>query len=302
MSRIRILSLVLIFIVFNLVDAGGTPRSDQETFQGFLPAQRYTVEILNIYPHDPSAFTQGLLIHDGTFYESTGQHGESTLRQVEIETGNIIRSIDVLRPPVDRLKFRLRDYFAEGLELIGDELIQLTWTSGVAFTYDRETFEQTGQFTYGGQGWGICSDGDYLYMSDSTEYISIREIDTFDLIGRMLVTIEGSPVQSNRLNELECVDDIIYANFWQTDFIVQINKFNGNVVGVIDASGLLTQDIIREIPGHFVDQETGEARPPFDADLNGIAYNPITDTFFITGKYWSRMFEVVFIPAPVPDQ
>ncbi len=288
MRRIRFIAMLFILSLFLRVDA-------QSTEPGFSQATQYTVEVINTYFHDPTAFTQGLLLHDGTFYESTGLRGESSLRQVEIETGNVIRRIDVTRSPQELEN--ISNYFAEGLELVNDQLIQLTWTSGVAFIYDRETFEQTGIFEYEGQGWGLCYDERYLYMSDSSQYLAIREADSFDLITRMLVTLNGQPLQANLLNELECVGDYIYANLWQTDFIVQIDKFNGNVVGLIDAAGLLTNEMIMEIPGALQDASTGQASPPNGAVLNGISYNPETDTFYITGKLWSRIFEVRFVPV-----
>lgn len=286
MSRICIIILLIILSLFIQVQA-------QSTDSGYAEVTQYSVEILNTYPHDPTAFTQGLILLDGTFYESTGLRGESTLRQVEIETGNVIRSIDVTRT-TEELE-TASNYFAEGLEWVNGELIQLTWQSGEAFVYDPETFEQTRTIAYEGEGWGLCTDDYYLYMSDSSEYIAIREPDTFQLVARMLVTINGSPLQANLLNELECVGDYIYANLWQTDFIVQIDKYNGNIVGLIDAADLLTDDMIREIPGFA--ENAGEVFPPNGAVLNGISYNPETDTFYITGKLWSRMFEVRFIPV-----
>ncbi|MEO1287167.1 MAG: glutaminyl-peptide cyclotransferase [Chloroflexota bacterium] len=278
------------FVTMIIVLALGITSYTQSSDAGYATATEYTVEIINTYPHDPTAFTQGLLIVDGTFYESTGLRGESTLREVDITTGDVLRSVDVSRSADDPLP----DYFAEGLELINGELIQLTWQANVAFVYDPETFEQVDTYTYDGEGWGLCYDDRYIYMSDSTEYLAIREADTFDLIGRMLVTLQGSPIQARLLNELECVGDYVYANLWQTDFIVQIDKYNGNVVGLIDAAGLLTSDMIREIPG-FIESGDGTVSPPSGGVLNGIAYNPDTDTFFITGKLWSRMFEVRFV-------
>jgi glutaminyl-peptide cyclotransferase len=272
---------------------------------GFVPAERYTVEIINVYPHDVSAFTQGLIWHEGSFYESTGQRGASTLREVHPTTGEVIRSVPVTRPEEQLTGDNaLPDYFAEGLELVGDQLIQLTWTEGEAFVYNRETFERVDTLNYMGEGWGICYDGRYVYMSDATQYLAIREADTLELIGRMLVTFNGQPFAPQLLNELECVGDYIYANLWgaspyaasfPTDYIVQIDKFTGNITQIIDAGNLLTDEMILEIPGATTAAD-GTAQLPGNAVLNGIAYNPETDTFFITGKYWSRVFEVRFVP------
>jgi len=226
-------------------------------------------EVLNEYPHDSAAFTQGLLWFDGVFYESTGLRGQSSLRRVDIETGEPqeVLSID-------------EEYFAEGLEKVGDTLIQLTWQAGEAFVYDFETFELIDTIEYDGEGWGLCYDGRYLFMSDSTSYLSVRDPESFELIFRGAVTIEGQVVPAQLLNELECVGDHIYANAWQTDFIFKIDKFTGDVVALIDASELLTDAQRADLGGSDV--------------LNGIAYNPESQTFFITGKRWSQMFEVVF--------
>jgi glutaminyl-peptide cyclotransferase len=226
-------------------------------------------EVLNIYSHDSEAFTQGLLWFDGVFYESTGIQERSSLRKVEIETGDPLEVV----PVAD-------EFFAEGLEKIDDKLIQLTWQSGVAFVYDFETFEQIDTINYDGEGWGLCYDGRYLFMSDSTSYLSVRDPETFDLIFRGAVTAGGQIVPPQLLNELECVGDHIYANAWNTDYIFKIDKFTGDVVAFIDASSLLTAEEHAELSSNSV--------------LNGIAYNPESETFFITGKFWSQMFEVVF--------
>ncbi|MEL6404344.1 MAG: glutaminyl-peptide cyclotransferase [Chloroflexota bacterium] len=279
--------LIMISVIFGIVQS-------QEITEGFAPLTEYRVEVLNVYPHDPTAFTQGLLIHEDVFYESTGLRGQSTLREVEIETGEVLNSIAVSRTP-EELETQI-DYFAEGLELVDGQLIQLTWQANVAFVYDFDTFEQVDTYEYDGEGWGLCYDERYLYMSDSTQYLAIREPDTFELVGRMLVTVNGNPLQANLLNELECVGDYVYGNLWQRDIIVQIDKYTGNVVGLIDAAGLLTDEMITEIPNYRTNAD-GTLSPPSGGVLNGIAYNSETDTFFITGKLWSRMFEVNFVPV-----
>jgi glutamine cyclotransferase len=227
-------------------------------------------EVISVRPHDPGAYTQGLLFYNGFLYESTGRHGESTLRKVDPATGEVLQSVDV--PP---------DYFAEGLERVDNTLIQLTWQSGIALVYDIETFEKIGEYQYEGEGWGLCGDGRYLYMSDGSPFIILRDRQTFEVFFSGLVSIQGKPVE--RLNELECVGDYIYANIWKTDFIVQIDKKNGVVVGVIDASGLLT------------DEERAQLKEPDQDVLNGIVYLPDSDTFLITGKHWPKMFEVRFV-------
>ena len=230
---------------------------------------RLIPEVINVYPHDADAFTQGLLWHEGFLYESTGLYGESTLRKVDIESGEPAVSL-----AIDEA------YFAEGLERVGDRLIQLTWKAGRAFVYDFDTFDLIDTIEYEGEGWGLCYDGRFLFMSDSSPYLSVRDAETFDLIVRAAVTYQGQIVPPQLLNELECVGEYIYANAWNTDFIFRIDKWTGDVTAVIDASALLT--------------DAEKANLAAGSVLNGIAYNPESDTFFITGKNWHKIFEVVF--------
>lgn len=228
-------------------------------------------QVLNTYPHDSSAFTQGLLWHDGALYESTGLRGRSSLRRVDIETG-----IPEINLPLDDA------YFAEGLERIGDRLIQLTWQSELAFVYDFHSLELIETIEYAGEGWGLCSDGRFLFMSDGSPYLSLRDQDTFELIFRGAVTLDGQLIPPQLLNELECVGEHIYANAWNTDYIFRIDKFTGEINALIDASGLLSEAQRAALAGGSV--------------LNGIAYNPESQTFYITGKNWGVLFEVAFVP------
>lgn len=234
------------------------------------PVQTLTVEVISEREHDPAAWTQGLLLHDGVFYESTGRYGESTVRAVDPATGEVQQQVEVPE-----------EYFGEGLALVDDRLIQLTWKENTALVFDRETFEQVDTFEYEGEGWGLCYDGEWLYMTDGTPFIDLRDPETFEVVFSGAVTLQGQPVPN--LNELECVGEYLYANVWQTDYILQIDKSNGVVVGVIDASSLLTQE---ERAG----MESG-------AVLNGIAYDPESEAFLITGKLWPKMFEVQFVAA-----
>ncbi len=227
---------------------------------------RAVPEVLATYPHDPEAFTQGLLLEDGHFYESTGIYGESSLREVVPETGEVLREVE-LSP----------DLFAEGLTLVADRLIQITWKAGVALVYNADTFEQTDTFSYEGEGWGLCFDGDELVMSDGSATLTRRDPETFAPLGTAEVKLNGEPVAM--LNELECVGDSVYANIWQTDTIVKIVE-DGRVTQEIDASNLLTQS------------ERAQLDP--NAVLNGIAYDPDTETFFLTGKLWPKLFAVRF--------
>ncbi|GAB4509840.1 MAG: hypothetical protein OHK0046_05560 [Anaerolineae bacterium] len=224
-------------------------------------------DIISTRPHDPDSFTQGLLLHEGVFYESAGNYGESDVRRVDPETGEVLAI------------FELPDnFFAEGLALVNNLLYQITWREGTAIVYDLETLQPLGTYQYTGQGWGLCYDGEYLYMTDSTSVISVRDPDTFNVVNQIPVTLRGEPV--NELNELECVGDDIYANVWRTDYIMRIDKATGAVTARIDAAGLLTE----------------EERAQADV-LNGIAYDPENDVFYITGKDWPKLFEVRFVPA-----
>ena len=223
-------------------------------------------EVLATYPHDPGAFTQGLLLEDGRFYESTGLYGESSLREVVPETGEVLREVE-LAP----------ELFAEGLTLVDDRLIQLTWRAGVALVYNADTFEQTDTFSYEGEGWGLCYDGEELVMSDGSATLTRRDPETFALLGTIAVKLNGNPVEM--LNELECVGDSVYANIWQSDTIVKIAD-DGSVVQEIDASSLLTN------------AERAQLDP--NAVLNGIAYDPDTEIFYLTGKLWPELFAVRF--------
>lgn len=225
-------------------------------------------KVLSTRPHDTHSYTEGLVWQDGTLYESAGLYGESNLRQVNPQTGEVLRQA------------KLEDkYFGEGIALVQDRIIQLTWKEGVAFEYDARTFEQLGTFSYEGEGWGMCFDGKQLYMSNGSHTISVRDPQTFAVTGTFDVTLDDQPVE--QLNELECVDDSLYANVWLTNQIVRIDKATGQVTASIDASGLLTP------------QETAAAGS--DGVLNGIAYDPASQTFLITGKHWPWMFQVQFV-------
>jgi glutamine cyclotransferase len=233
--------------------------------------ERLRVQIHSVRPHDPSAFTQGLLIHDGFFYESTGLYGQSTLRKVDMQTGEVLQQLSL---PVE--------FFAEGLALVGERLIQLTWQEQVAFVYDLETFERRETFTYIGEGWGLCYDQetDKLYMSNGSHVLYVRDPETFRVLRQLEIVLDDVPIRN--LNELECVGDSIYANIWFSDQILRIDKQTGRITAIIDASNLLTPEE-REAVGRA-------------GTLNGIAYDPESERFFLTGKLWQWLFEVDFVP------
>jgi glutaminyl-peptide cyclotransferase len=225
-----------------------------------VPTFGYT--IVHTYPHDRDAFTQGLQVVDGVFYEGTGRNGHSSIRKVKIDTGEVLQKRDVPE-----------QYFGEGVTVRGNELFQLTWQSGVAFVYDKATFAPKRQYKYQGEGWGLTQDRTSLLMSDGTEYIRVLDPATFSQRKRIRVMAAGSPLKS--LNELELVRGELLANIWPTDYVARIDPATGVVNGYIDFRGLLSP---RE-------------REATDV-LNGIAYDEPTDRLFITGKLWPRVYEV----------
>ncbi len=235
-----------------------------------LPLEHLVPEVISTRPHDPTAFTEGLTLVDGHMYESTGRYGQSTIREINPETGAIITKINL---PAQ--------FFGEGISVVGDYLIQLTWQEGVGFIFDKTTLKPVQAFAYHDEGWGMCYDGTYLYTSNGSSQITQRNANTLAAIQKIDVTLEGKPI--DQLNELECVDDVIYANVWQTDNILRIDKASGQTTGLIDASGLITAEQRAALPSGGV--------------LNGIAYDPVQDDFLVTGKLWPWMFEVKFVPA-----
>ncbi len=226
----------------------------------------YTYEVVNAYPHDPDAFTQGLVFEDGVLYEGTGLRGQSSLRRVALETGEVLQIHELAS-----------EYFGEGVTVYGDRIIQLTWTANVGFVYERQSFELLQEFEYPTRGWGITHDGTRLIMSDGTATLYCLDPGTFEEIGRINVWDDGGPV--TRLNELEYVEGEIYANVWQTDRIARIAPENGRVVGWIDLEGLLS----------------AEDRTGHEDVLNGIAYDAERDRLFVTGKRWPKLFQIELI-------
>lgn len=223
------------------------------------PVQGY--KVVNSYPHDPDAFTQGLFFHDGFLYESTGLRGRSSIRKVEIKTGRVVQAVEL---PAE--------FFGEGITMWGDRLIGITWQEQTAFVLDLKTFKLWRKFNYAGEGWGITHDGRELIMSDGSAELRFLDPLTFKELRRVRVTAAGRPV--DQLNELEWVDGEVYANVWQTDRIARINPKTGNVTGWIDLTGLLPQ------------------RGGADDVLNGIAYDAKARRLFVTGKLWPRLFEI----------
>lgn len=235
-------------------------------------AERLVLVAQATHPHDRTAYTQGLLLHDGALFESTGKYGFSTLREVDPATGDARRSIAL---PAE--------VFAEGLALVDDRLVQLTWREGRALRWDRATFASLGEHAYDGEGWGLCHDGERLVMSDGSPVLTFRDPETFDALGGVTVRLEGVAVMN--LNELECVGDDVYANVWRETRILRIDPATGDVTAVIDASALDADLRARyDLPD------------PYDC-LNGIAHIPGTDRFYVTGKHWPELYEARFLPV-----
>jgi len=224
----------------------------------------YGYDLVHTYPHDPTAFTEGLFYLDGYLYESTGLEGHSTIRKVRLETGEVLQKLDV---PAQ--------YFGEGIVNWKSHLVSLTWKSQVGFVYDLATLRKQREFPYEGEGWALTQDGRQLIMSDGSSELRFINPQTLKETRRLTVTLDGKPVRN--LNELEWVKGEIYANVWQTDWIVRIDPHTGSIVGLINLAGLL--GAVDRIPGQ--------------TDLlNGIAYDAKGDRLFVTGKNWPKLFEI----------
>lgn len=235
-----------------------------------MPAPTQGYRIVNTYPHDPRAFTQGLLWADGHLYESTGQVGESTIRRVDLETGRVLQSVDI--PP---------GMFGEGLVNWGDQLINITWQNQIGHRWDRRTLRRLGSWRYRGEGWGLTQNGREIIMSDGTNELRFLDPETLQERRRLAVTDAGAPVE--RLNEIEWVDGEIYANVWLTPMIARIDPDTGHVRGWIDLTALAAQT----------------TRGRTDDVLNGIAWDAQRRRLFVTGKNWPRLYEIA-LEAPMP--
>jgi glutamine cyclotransferase len=224
------------------------------------PVQSY--KVVHTYPHDRTAFTQGLVYYQGFLYEGTGQEGHSSIRKVELETGKVVQNRAV--PP---------DFFGEGIVILNGKLYEVTWLNKLAMVYDLKSFELLKRFTYDTEGWGLTTDGKRIIMSDGTATLRFRDPETFAETGKLNVTDGGVPV--DQLNELEWVNGEIYSNVWKTTRIARISPTNGHVLGWIDLSGILKQE----------DREGTDV-------LNGIAYDAAGKRLFVTGKWWPKLFEI----------
>jgi glutaminyl-peptide cyclotransferase len=260
MGRITAVAFIM---AFGILRAAGFGAWGQAPGGGSLPMWGFQIQ--HVYPHDPKAFTQGLQYLDGVMYEGTGQVGQSSIRKVDLPTGNVLKKRDVPAP-----------HFGEGITVWKSSIIELTWQTNVAFVYDKTTFEPLRTFKYAGEGWGLTHDGSNLVMSDGSDELRVLDPVTFAERRRIAVTAAGAPLRN--LNELEFVKGEILANVWQTEYIARINPTSGKVVGYIDLHGLLT-------PAERASTDV----------LNGIAYDAKGDRLFVTGKWWPKLFEIKLV-------
>lgn len=267
-SLIRTLAALLsLLFLAGIADGCSLFKADKGGTTGAVVNDRsitqYRFEVVRSFPHDPQAFTQGLFFENGALYESTGLNGRSSLRKVDLASGNVLMKVNVGQ-----------QYFAEGMTMFRGKVFQLTWKAGKGFIYDPATFEKTGEFAYTGEGWGLTHDDNSLIMSDGSSTLRFINPDNFTVEQTIKVTANGQPVE--RLNELEYVEGEIFANIWETDKIARIDPHSGKVVSSIDLTGLLPES----------------DRTPETDVLNGIAYDAATERLFLTGKLWPKVFEV----------
>jgi glutaminyl-peptide cyclotransferase len=258
MKRIRS-ALVVILVAYGSILL-------QQAGQAQIPPE-YTFVVIRAFPHDTSAYTQGLSYRDGFLYEGTGLYGRSSLRKVNLETGTVVRRID-LEP----------EFFGEGITIFRDKIVQLTWKSHIGFVYDLKTFHLLQRFSYSGEGWGLAANDRELYMSDGTSEIRVLDAETFKEKRHFTVHDGSKPV--DQLNELEFVEGQIFANVWHTNLIARISPQTGAVLGWINLTGLLS-------PVYHLEPE---------AVLNGIAYDSARKRLFVTGKLWPSVFEIKLSP------
>jgi glutaminyl-peptide cyclotransferase len=236
-----------------------------------MATPEYGFKVIHVYPHDPEAFTQGLVYHDGFLYEGTGLNGRSSLRKVDLQTGAVLQKSDLPQ-----------EFFGEGIAIFKNKIVQLTWQSQVGFIYNLSDFKPMGKFSYPGEGWGLTTADGEILMSDGSA--QIRFLDGNSLREKHRITVRDGTTPVTQLNELEYVRGEIFANVWHTDRIARISPRTGKVVGWIDLNGIISPIFRRSD----------------DAVLNGIAYDPQGDRLFVTGKLWPNIFEIQIVPkSPV---
>jgi len=273
-------TLLLAFILF-VVASCHSNSGDNNDENAVASPTSLGYSVIHMYPHDTTSFTEGLEWHDSSLYESTGNYGSSKLSRVDLKTGKDIQKVDLSK-----------EYFGEGITVLNGKLFQLTWQEHKCFIYDPKTFKKTGEYDYEGQGWGMTNDGKNIIMDSGSNMLLFRDPATFKII-KTLTVIGVPPVPSNGttrietayINELEYVDGFIYANVWETNYILKIDPSNGRIVAKADLSNIIGTNV----PGGLSDNLVQKG-----AVLNGIAYDPIGKRFFITGKLWPTIFEIKF--------
>jgi glutaminyl-peptide cyclotransferase len=260
--------------------SGGSPAAAAEPLPAPAPSPEppsrpepappavFGYRVVQEFPHDPRAFTQGLFFHEGFLYESTGLRGESTLRRVELASGKVL----------DERRL-LPQFFGEGAALAGDFIYQLTWEAGIGFVYTRESFRLVREFRYSGEGWGLTFDGEHLVMSDGSDSLRFLDPNTLREVRTLAVTADGAPLP--QLNELEWIDGEIWANIWMDERIARIRPDTGEVTAFVDLAGILPRSTRLQYPEMDV--------------LNGIAWDPAESRIFVTGKKWPKLFEIALV-------
>ncbi len=263
---------LMLLLLAGVFDAGSAAEKESEQPPNF--GKRLVLKTLAVHPHDPGAYTQGLIYYGGFLYESTGKYGKSSLRKVDIKTGKVLQNTALKS-----------SYFGEGLERIGDSLYFLTWQEGFCFVFDRETLKFQKSFRYPGEGWGLAYDGTHLILSDGTPKLRFYDPTDFSLKKSVVVTEIDSQNRERKvydLNELEMVDGELWANLWRTDRIARIDPKSGRVLGWIDCAVF--------VPEEYREQH----KNPDLAErvLNGIAYDKENKKLYLTGKEWSVLYEI----------
>lgn len=262
--------MVLALIAWIPMAGAHQVTDENQSLDAHVPSRRppvYSFQVINSWPHDPQAFTQGLVYHQGFLYESTGLFGSSSLRKVLPETGQVLTKVNISS-----------QYFAEGLAIFNDRAIQLTWQNQLGFVYQLSNFQPIQDFSYTGEGWGLTQDGHQLIMSDGTDAIRFLDPQTFQ-VKRTITVTDGTTTRITRINELEYIDGEIFANIWLTDKIVRISPLTGKINSTVDLTGLLPAA-----------DRTGS-----EDVLNGIAFDPAGKRLLVTGKLWPKIFEIKLV-------
>lgn len=271
------LAVLILFVLSGCHNNDGNNSDENES----APPASLGYTVLNAYPHDTTSFTEGLEWHDSSLYESTGNYGPSKLARVDLKTGKDIQKVSLSK-----------EYFGEGITILNGKLYQLTYTEHKCFIYDPKSFARIGEFDYEGQGWGMTNDGKNIIMDSGSNVLLFRDPATFKIVKSIQVigvppvpSIGNTRVEQAFINELEYVDGFIYANVWETDYILKIDPSNGKIVAKADLATIIDTNVPGGLSKELIDK---------GAVLNGIAYDPKGKRFFVTGKFWPKVFEIKF--------